>query len=248
MQIRIAAASLLLIAALGIYPAKAQAPTTVPAPAPAASGWHVVTTTPQLDPTALVSAPAHEAAERAFTLKTEPHLGWYPQLFQKYQASHPAVASKRPAPVHKKVAAARPAHLRSIHVMATAYALHGRTAHGTYTEHGTIAVDPRVIPMGTRIYVPGYGWGRALDTGGAIKGNVIDLWMPSVSQCMSWGVRQIEIMVDDGRATHQPAVAAATPPAHRALLASRSGRLDLRHKHDKKKAQNSNTKTQNDKK
>src|SRR5258708_6715988 len=53
---------------------------------------------------------------------------------------------------------------RPLHVTASAYALRGRTCQGTFTTHGTIAVDPRVIPYGSRIYVPGYGWGRALDT------------------------------------------------------------------------------------
>lgn len=105
---------------------------------------------------------------------------------------------------------ARPrAHLRPLRVRATAYAIHGRTSQGTRTNHGTIAVDPRVIPYGTRIYVPGYGWGRALDCGGAVQGNVIDLWMPTTSQCYRWGNRHVEILVE------------ARP--RRTLLASRGG-------------------------
>jgi 3D (Asp-Asp-Asp) domain-containing protein/LysM repeat protein len=51
----------------------------------------------------------------------------------------------------------------------------GRTATGTTVRKGTVAVDPSVIPLGTRMYIPGYGYGVAEDTGGAIIGNIIDL-------------------------------------------------------------------------
>jgi 3D (Asp-Asp-Asp) domain-containing protein len=66
-------------------------------------------------------------------------------------------------------------------VLKTAYCLRGHTATGTYVHQGAIAVDPRLIPLGSRLYVPGYGAGRAEDTGGAIKGHHIDVWMPSCS-------------------------------------------------------------------
>lgn len=52
---------------------------------------------------------------------------------------------------------------------------YGYTATGTSVEKGTVAVDPSVIPLGTRLYVPGYGYAVAEDTGGAIVGNIIDL-------------------------------------------------------------------------
>jgi uncharacterized protein YabE (DUF348 family) len=51
----------------------------------------------------------------------------------------------------------------------------GTTATGTTVQKGTVAVDPSVIPLGTRMYIPGYGYGVAEDTGGAIIGNIIDL-------------------------------------------------------------------------
>ena len=51
----------------------------------------------------------------------------------------------------------------------------GTTATGTVVRKGTVAVDPRVIPLGTRMYIPGYGYGIAEDTGGAVVGNIIDL-------------------------------------------------------------------------
>lgn len=53
----------------------------------------------------------------------------------------------------------------------------------------TIAVDPNVIPLGTKVYIEGYGFGIAHDTGGAIKGNIIDLFMPSRDDAYNWGRR-----------------------------------------------------------
>lgn len=54
---------------------------------------------------------------------------------------------------------------------------------------GVIAVDPSVIPLGTQVYVEGYGVAIAADTGGAIKGNIIDLHFRTVGECYSWGRR-----------------------------------------------------------
>lgn len=51
----------------------------------------------------------------------------------------------------------------------------------------TIAVDPKVIPLNTKVYVEGYGFGIAHDTGGAIKGNIIDVFMPSRDAAYTWG-------------------------------------------------------------
>ena len=84
---------------------------------------------------------------------------------------------------------------RELVVSAYAYCLRGRTASGRYTKHGIVAVDPRVIPLGSRLYVPGYGWAIAADTGGAIIGNKIDLWMPTSGDCYRWGVRRVKIKV-----------------------------------------------------
>ena len=68
---------------------------------------------------------------------------------------------------------------RTLRVWATWYtaasAGGGTTATGTVVRKGTVAVDPRVIPLGTRMYIPGYGYGIAEDTGGAVIGNIIDL-------------------------------------------------------------------------
>jgi len=82
---------------------------------------------------------------------------------------------------------------RTITVSATGYALRGRTATGIPTAPGVVAVDPSVIPLGTRMTIPGYGEGIAADTGGAVHGNVIDLWFPSTALALQWGRRTVTI-------------------------------------------------------
>lgn len=59
----------------------------------------------------------------------------------------------------------------------------------------TIAVDPSVIPLGSKVYIPGYGYAIASDTGGAIKGDIIDLYMNSESACNSWGRRPVTVYI-----------------------------------------------------
>jgi 3D (Asp-Asp-Asp) domain-containing protein/septal ring factor EnvC (AmiA/AmiB activator) len=78
-------------------------------------------------------------------------------------------------------------------VTATAYTLQGQTATGAPVGYGVVAVDPNVIPLGTRMTIPGYGEGFAADTGGAIQGAVIDLWFPSAAAAAAWGRRTVTI-------------------------------------------------------
>lgn len=87
-----------------------------------------------------------------------------------------------------------PTGKRQLIVSATCYDLSGRTATGMPVGHGVVAVDPSVIPLGTRMYVPGYGNGVAADVGGGIKGDLIDLWM-TPSQCAAWGRRTVTITI-----------------------------------------------------
>lgn len=82
---------------------------------------------------------------------------------------------------------------RTIVVSSTGYALAGRTATGMPTGPGVVAVDPAVIPLGTRLSIPGYGEGVAADTGGSVRGNTIDLWFPTLAQARAWGRRTITI-------------------------------------------------------
>lgn len=75
-----------------------------------------------------------------------------------------------------------------------AYHLPGRTASGLPTGVGIVAVDPRVIPLGTRLFVPRYGMAVAADTGPAIKGRVIDVWLPK-AQARRWGRKTLIVTV-----------------------------------------------------
>jgi len=84
---------------------------------------------------------------------------------------------------------------RKFVVKAYSYTGGGRTASGKPAAVGRIAVDPRVIPLGTRVYVEGYGFAEAADTGGNIKGNTIDVYYNSLSQCRQWGVRNVTIYI-----------------------------------------------------
>ncbi|TGE34059.1 3D domain-containing protein [Desulfosporosinus sp. Sb-LF] len=79
---------------------------------------------------------------------------------------------------------------------ATAYCIPGGTTRtGAPVRWGIIAVDPRVISLGENVYVDGYGRAQALDTGGAIIGNRIDLYMNSQEAAASWGVRTVMVYV-----------------------------------------------------
>lgn len=90
---------------------------------------------------------------------------------------------------------------REVHVMeATAYLPtdgggHGITASGLQARHGVVAVDPRVIPLGTRVFVPGYGLALAADTGGAIIGNRIDLCIEEHDAAWRYGRRTVKVYV-----------------------------------------------------
>ncbi|MEX2243400.1 MAG: 3D domain-containing protein [Fimbriimonadaceae bacterium] len=69
------------------------------------------------------------------------------------------------------------------------------TRTGTRAEFGVIAVDPKVIPLGTLLFVEGYGFGIAEDTGGAIKGNIIDVCIETRKKALAWGRRDVQVHV-----------------------------------------------------
>jgi peptidoglycan DL-endopeptidase CwlO len=97
------------------------------------------------------------------------------------------------APSGPVVPAPSPAGAGALTVTATAYTLEGNTATGAPVGYGVVAVDPSVIPLGTRMTIPGYGEGVAADTGGAIQGAVIDLWFPTAAQAAAWGRQTVTI-------------------------------------------------------
>ena len=73
----------------------------------------------------------------------------------------------------------------------------GYTALGIPARYGVAAVDPRVIPLGTRLYIPGYGEAIAADTGGAVNGYTIDLCMEDYTQAINFGRRGVEVYILD---------------------------------------------------
>ena len=109
------------------------------------------------------------------------------QAIEVAETEPPTVALSTPAP------APTPAASASITVVATGYSLTGATATGLPAGWGTVAVDPSVIPLGTRISIPGYGEGVAADTGTAVQGAAIDLWFPTMAQALAWGRRVVTI-------------------------------------------------------
>jgi 3D (Asp-Asp-Asp) domain-containing protein len=78
---------------------------------------------------------------------------------------------------------------------------YGVTKTGTRAKVGTIAVDPRKIPLGKSLYIEGvngarnYGFGKAEDIGGAIKGNIIDLYFDTHEETIKWGRQQVKVYI-----------------------------------------------------
>ena len=105
------------------------------------------------------------------------------QVVQSQAASTPAAA-----PAASVVDGAR-----TLTVTSTGYSMPGRTATGLPVGPGIVAVDPAVIPLGTRLSIPGYGEGVAADTGGAVQGLTIDLWFPTLAEALAWGRRTVTI-------------------------------------------------------
>lgn len=90
---------------------------------------------------------------------------------------------------------------KCIEVTATAYCSGTTTATGMRVRYGVVAVDPRVIPLGSRLYIEGangtwvYGTAVAADTGGAIKGNRIDLYVGSYNEAINFGRRKAKVYI-----------------------------------------------------
>jgi 3D (Asp-Asp-Asp) domain-containing protein len=72
---------------------------------------------------------------------------------------------------------------------------YGITATGMRAGYGVVAVDPRVVPFFTRLYIPGYGYAVAADTGSAIVGHRIDLGFATHGEAIQWGRRTVPVYV-----------------------------------------------------
>jgi 3D (Asp-Asp-Asp) domain-containing protein len=106
--------------------------------------------------------------------------------------------SRRVARVRAPAARTPPPLQDLLTVVASAYSIPGATATGTHVGFGTVAVDPTVIPLGTRLSIPGYGDGLASDTGSAVRGARIDVWLPTIEQALAWGTRTVTIQIQRG--------------------------------------------------
>ncbi|HDR7209032.1 TPA: SH3 domain-containing protein [Bacillus cytotoxicus] len=129
---------------------------------------------------------------------------------QETQAPAKSAAQAKPVMQVKAAATSAPAGGRELTVVATAYTAHPSENGGTYggrvlTAMGhdltanpnmkMIAVDPKVIPLGSKVWVEGYGEAIAGDTGGAIKGNRIDVLVGSDSAANKWGRKTVKVKI-----------------------------------------------------
>jgi cystine transport system substrate-binding protein len=141
----------------------------------------------------LVTQQASAARDPAPQTTAEPTTAETPSPSAAPEAS-PGPSEPPPAPVDSissgtsapppTTAPARPGGTMS--VVATGYCVRGSTATGLPVGPGIVAVDPAVIPLGTRMTIPGYGEGVAADTGGSIRGARIDVWLASCAAARSF--------------------------------------------------------------
>jgi 3D (Asp-Asp-Asp) domain-containing protein len=85
---------------------------------------------------------------------------------------------------------------------ATAYCLKGRTATGGSVRRGIVAADPRVLPLGTRINIDAGSYSgtyTVADTGGAVRGRILDIWVPSCSEANRFGRRTVKVSIVSGK-------------------------------------------------
>lgn len=114
---------------------------------------------------------------------------------QSAEIAATAAAGAVPVTVARVPSDSSPSAEGQLTVDAVAYSLPGYTASGLPVGKGVVAVDPSVIPLGTRLYVPGYGPAVAADVGTAIIGRIIDLWFPTYEQAAVWGRRTVTITI-----------------------------------------------------
>ena len=111
----------------------------------------------------------------------------------KHGVQRAQIVQAETAPAAGAVAPAALVAGATLTVTATGYSLPGRTATDLPVGFGIVAVDPSVIPLGTRMTIPGYGEGVAADTGSGVQGYTIDLWFPTLADALAWGRRTVTI-------------------------------------------------------
>ena len=131
------------------------------------------------------------ASRRALTGQAIERLTAQASAAQAKAASLPSSGGGSPAPA--PASAPTSGSGTQMTVASTGYCLRGTTATGIPTGWGVVAVDPAVIPLGTRMSIPGYGEGVAADTGSAVRGAMIDVWFPNCAQALAWGRKVVSI-------------------------------------------------------
>lgn len=141
------------------------------------------------------------AQDRIIALGVKPHL--MPGAIQYHRRY--AMAARGGSPRDRVLKPANPATfqpIRSLNMHATGYAagpaggaIGNYTCTGVRCTYGAVAVDPRVIPLGSKLYIEGYGYGFACDTGGAIRGRHIDLAFDSARAAMRHGRKNVKVWI-----------------------------------------------------
>lgn len=110
-----------------------------------------------------------------------------------------AVGTKKVEPVSRGEETGKEFYVEATAYTASCNGCSGKTATGfdlrANPDAKVIAVDPSVIPLGTKVWVEGYGYAVAADTGGSIKGHKIDVFFPSKSEAYSWGRKKVKIKI-----------------------------------------------------
>lgn len=130
---------------------------------------------------------------------------WSSQNNQEWLQGQVQVLKAKQVALHAKKPLYARLGVKPVVYVATAYeagpvscgywARFGRTYTGIRPYRGIVAVDPRIIPLHTKMYVEGYGYAQAEDIGGAIKGRRIDVFIPSLHEARKWGRKKVKVYI-----------------------------------------------------